>query len=68
VVKAASTSATENTIIWVRGHVRINGAGTFIPQFIYSAAPGGTTTVKKESFFLMAPIGTNTAVVQGTWA
>lgn len=68
VVKAASTSATENTIITVRGTVRINAAGTFIPQFIYSAAPGGAPTIKKETYFRMKPIGTGSATSQGTWA
>lgn len=68
VVKAASTSATENSIIQVRGVVRINAAGTFIPQFIYSVAPGGAPTIKRGSYFRMWPIGSNTVKTQGTWA
>lgn len=67
VVKAASTSATEDTFIEVNGVVRINVAGTFIPQFIYSAAPGGAPTILRGTFFRMWPIGSNTVVNVGTW-
>ena len=67
-VKAASTSATEDTDIGVSGIVRINAAGTFIPQFIYSAAPGGTPTIKRGSFFRLWPVGSNTVNAVGTWA
>lgn len=68
VVKAASTSATEQLILRVRGYVRINAAGTFIPQFIYSVAPGGTPTIQRNSFFRLRPIGSNTFATKGTWA
>lgn len=68
VVKAASTSTTENVLIRVRGEVRINAAGTFIPQFIYSAAPGGAPTVKNGTFFMMSPKGSGSVTTQGTWA
>jgi hypothetical protein len=68
VVKAASTSATEQVVIQVRGHVRINAAGTFIPQFQYSVAPGGAPTVKRGSFFRLRPLGLGSATEQGTWA
>lgn len=68
VVKAASTSTTEQTIIEVEGIVRINATGTFIPQFIYSAAPGGAPTILANSYFHMEPIGDNTFATQGSWA
>jgi hypothetical protein len=45
VVKAASTSTTEQAWFKVGGIVVIGTAGTFIPQFIYSAAPGGAPTI-----------------------
>lgn len=66
-VKAASTSATEDTDLNVFGIVRINAGGTFIPQFQYSVAPGGAPTVKRGTYFRMWPIGSNTIVSQGTW-
>lgn len=68
VVKAASTSATEQILLRVTGIVRINAGGTFIPQFIYSAAPGGTPTVKRGSYFKLTPIADNAVAAVGAWA
>lgn len=67
VVKAASTSATEEIMIHVSGSVKINAAGTFIPQYTYSAAPGGAPTVNIGSFFTLVKkgVGFNT---KGIWA
>lgn len=67
-LKAASTSATEQTIIKVRGVVRINAAGTLIPQFQYSAAPGGAPTVKRGTYFRLTPLGVDTVTAAGAWA
>ena len=69
VVKAASTSATEQISIFVRGIVRVTVAGTLIPQFIYSAAPGGAPTIKKNSFFRLNKLDASaTQTARGTWA
>ncbi len=59
VVTAANTAATENVHVLVKGIVRSNAAGTFIPQFIYSAAPGGAPTVRANSYFTLYPLGGN---------
>lgn len=67
-VTAASTSATENVIIKLRGVIRINAAGTIIPQIQYSAAPGGAPTILKNSFIQFSPRGTNTVVTAGNWS
>lgn len=64
VVSAAITVA--GTQVWVRGLVRINAAGTFIPQFTFSAAPGAGN-VLKNSFFKMREVGTDTNTTQGAW-
>lgn len=68
--KAASTATTEDTDVEVRGVVRVNAAGTFIPQFQYTGtgAPGGTPTIKRGTFFRMWPVGDNTITSVGTWA
>jgi hypothetical protein len=53
----------------IRGTVSVNAGGTFIPQYILSAAPGGAWTTAIGSYFLIYPIGeagSNTSV--GTWA
>lgn len=65
VVKAASTSATEQIDISLIGAVVINAAGTFIPQFTYSATPGGAPTVMAGSYFQMTKVSSN---VIGPWS
>lgn len=67
VIKAASTSATEAFSIALRGIVRINAAGTFIPQFQYSAAPGGAPSIRANSFFKMIKLGAG-FTARGTWS
>lgn len=64
VVKAASTSATEQVLVRVTGTMTISVAGTLIPQFIYSAAPGGAPTVKTGTYFRITP----RANPAGLWA
>jgi len=63
-VKAASTSTTEVMKAKVIGAVEINAAGTFIPQFTYSAAPGGAPTIAAE--FKLIKLGAGFAS-KGTW-
>jgi hypothetical protein len=66
-LKAASTSTTEQSMFRVRGILRVNAAGTLIPQFKYSAAPGGAPTILRGSYFRMFPVGDNTVDAVGTW-
>lgn len=68
VVKAASTSATEQISIFVTGVVRVNAGGTLIPQFQYSAAPGGAPSILANSYFLLQPIGSSSVTSLGTWS
>lgn len=63
VCKAASTSTTEQTVIEVEGVVSVTVAGTFIPQFKYSAAPGGAPTTAAWIEMVLVP-----ANPTGTWA
>lgn len=67
-VKAASTTATEAITVELEGIVRVNAAGTLIPQFIYSAIPGGAPTVKANSYFRLDYLGTGGFTVNGTWS
>lgn len=67
-VKSASTSATEQAYFEVRGIVRVNGGGTFIPQFKYDVAPGGAPTAKAGSYFRMNQTAVNATATRGTWA
>lgn len=66
VVKAASTAAAEAIDIHIRGIVEINAAGTFIPQFIYSSAPGGAPTIERGSYIKLTKLGASFAS-RGTW-
>ena len=68
VVTAASTTATENNHFVLKGIMRINAAGTVIPQFIFSAAPGGVPTIRANSYFKLTPLGSNTVASVGNWA
>lgn len=65
VVKASSSTATENSILLWSGTVRVTAAGTLIPQFKYSAAPGGAPTVKLGSYFRAWKISTDAGAQQG---
>lgn len=63
-----ATVATAAMTIRVKGLVRFNAAGTFIPQIKFSADPTGTILCKKDSFLLMSPLGSNTVASVGPWA
>lgn len=68
VMTAASTSATENVLISIRGVVRINAAGTFIPQIKLSAATTGASKMLRGSYIRLTPIGTDAATNLGNWS
>ena len=64
----ATTSANEHVIIRMRGIVRINASGTFIPQFLYNAAPGGTPTIQANTYFKMWALGASSVLNVGNWS
>lgn len=68
VATAASTSATENVLLSLRGTLRINAGGTFIPQVKLSAATGVAATMKRGSWIRLTPFGSNTATNLGNWS
>jgi hypothetical protein len=68
VVTGASTSATENLVITLRGIIKTNAATTLTPQFQYSAAPGGAPTVLANSYFKLIPLGTSSVISVGNWS
>lgn len=67
-IKAASTSTTEVIKFTLGGIVRVNAAGTLIPQFTYSSAPGGAPTIKANSYFRLDYLGTGSFASNGTWS
>lgn len=70
VATAASTSATENVVIKIKGMMVVNAGGTLIPQLQASARPGATGTpgviVKKGSYFRAWQMGGAGTV--GNWS
>jgi hypothetical protein len=68
VVTAASTSATENVTVKLRGLMRVNAGGTLIPQVKLSAATGGTEKMLANSFFRCWQIGNGSIATVGSWS
>lgn len=68
VATAASVSATENVLLDIKGTLRINASGTFIPQIKLSAATTVAATMKRGSFIRLTPFGADTAAVLGNWS
>jgi hypothetical protein len=66
VVTAASTAITTDIIL--DGIIRINAAGTVIPQITFSAGPTGTCETALDSYFELEAIGSNTVAAIGNWA
>lgn len=66
IVVAASTIAQSKTLRF-DGIFVVNAAGTIIPQFQYSAAPGGAPTIERGSFMRFTPLGNASAAVIGAW-
>lgn len=60
-------AATHHTV-HISGTVRVNGAGTFIPQYQFSAAPGVAPVTLKNSYLELTPIGSNTVTTVGSWS
>ena len=50
------------------GIVRISVAGTFIPQYQWSAAPGVAGVTLRDSYFMLMPVGAQSVAAVGAWA
>lgn len=66
-VIASAMNATYRNVA-VKGIVRVNATGTFIPQLTYSAAPGAAPVVAANSYIRMTPFGSDTVTNVGAWA
>lgn len=65
----AVANATVNYWNSERGTVSINGAGTFIPQYTLSAAPGGAYSTNIGSYFRLRRLGASGSnLSSGSWA
>jgi hypothetical protein len=54
---ASISDAAMEVLIKIKGYVRLNAAGTIIPQYSLSAAPGGAYTTETGSYFQIVPRG-----------
>jgi hypothetical protein len=63
----AASTATRTDIL-IEGEMRINAAGTIIPQISFSAGPTGTCEVDFDSFFEIWGVGPNSADAVGDWS
>ena len=61
----ATNSSTHN-IVKFEGIMRVNAAGSVVPQITFSAAPTGTNTLEIGSYLKFYPIGSNTINSVGT--
>lgn len=73
VVSAAQTTLTSagtltGTNLFIKGIVRINGAGTLIPQMAFSVDPTGTCQVETNSYITLRKLGSDTVLSSGPWA
>ena len=66
ILNATSTAAGAH--IWIRGIVRVNAGGTFIPQFKWDANPTGTNQVLLNTWFRVWPVGSSSVLNVGNWS
>jgi len=68
-VTAASTASSEVAIFLIRGVVRSSTSGTFRPQIQFNTnAPGGTSAVSADSYFILTPVGSSLVTSVGNWS
>jgi hypothetical protein len=61
-----SANTNQYLIIRFQGMMRVNAAGTLVPNIAFSAAPGGTNTTMIGSYLKFYPIGSNTVNFVGS--
>lgn len=68
-ITSSASSALISVPFFIQGTVSVNAGGTFIPQYLLSAAPGGAYSTKLGSHIKIKPIGVSGANINiGGWA
>lgn len=67
-VTGSSSATNEVIVIKLNGVLRTNTAGTLIPQFQYSAGPGGAPSILKNSYIFLRPINDGSGTNVGNWS
>ena len=63
-----TASSSSYRPVLIKGIVRVNAAGTLIPQIGFSVAPGNTPVGFANNYMTLTPVGSNTAAFVGAWA
>ena len=66
-VLAASTASAVYRSVFVKGLIRTNTTGSFIPQIILSASPTGLPVVQPNAYMKITPLGSNTLLATNGW-
>lgn len=61
-----ATNSFAFNVVKFEGIMRVNAAGSVVPQITFSAAPGGTNTLEIGSYLRFYPIGSNSIDSVGT--
>ena len=61
-----ATNSSAHNVVKFEGIMRVNAAGSVVPQITFSAAPTGTNTLEIGSYLRFYPIGSNTIDSVGT--
>ena len=62
-----TSSSSSYRPVLIKGIVRVNAAGTLIPQIGFSVAPGNTPVGFANNYMTLTPVGSNTAAFVGAW-
>jgi len=67
-ITVLASNTVAGSVVHLRGVVRINAGGTFIPQFTFSGTAPGAGNVLANTFFELREIGHGSVASNGTWA
>jgi hypothetical protein len=68
VVMTGAITTAQTAFYQIKGSVSVATAGSFLPNIVFSAAPGGTSTSAQGAWFRLWPIGPAGQISVGTWS
>lgn len=67
-ISSGTGGTTAGVTATIHGTIRVANAGTIIPQWAFSSAPGGTNQVEPNSYIQLRKVGADTVASAGAWA
>lgn len=67
-LQTSTSNTVGGSVLTTTGILSVDAAGTLIPQFRFSAAPGGIPSVRAGTHFQLTRLGTDADLTRGTWA